>query len=368
TDLSRISGAFVIGRSTAFSYKGKSRDPKQIGRELNVRYVLDGSLQRAGNRMRVNVQLIEAETGAHLWAERFDKPLADLFDMQDEIVAHLARQLDTRLIDAEARRAERAPHPDSLDLYFQGRSLFYHSISPESLGKAHGFFERAVELDPDNIHALVGVAAVEAAVAVSFMTDDPESLLIAAEARLTKALAARPNNAAAHLFMGVVLRASDRPQRSIEELELALAIDPNSALARALIGYALCSMGRSEEAEAHVLEALRLSPRDVLAFEWFLIAGLAKAYLGEFVEAVTWLRKSIDANRTRSLAFFSLAACLAHLGRQDEARREVEAGLTVDPKFTLRRYREGIRGDNATYFSQRMRLLEGMRLAGVPEG
>ena len=318
--------------------------------------------------MRVNVQLIEAESGAHLWAERFDKPVADLFDMQDEIVAQLANQLRAVLVDAEARRAEQAPHPDSLDLYFQGGSLISHSISPQSLTKGRGFFERALELDPDNIDALVGVAAVEAAVAVSFMTDDPQSLLIAAEARLTKALAARPNNAGAHLFMGVVLRASNRPQRSIEELERALAINPNLALARALIGYALCSMGRPEEAEAHVLEALRLSPRDILAFEWFLIAGLAKAYLGEFVEAVTWLRKSINANRTRSLAFFSLAACLAHLGRQDDARREVEAGLMVDPKFTLRRYREGIRGDNAAYCNQRLLLLEGMRLAGVPEG
>ena len=113
TDLSRISGSFVIGRSTAFTYKGKHIDLKQIGRELNVRYVLEGSVQRSGNRLRINVQLIDAETGAHLWAERFDKPVADLFDMQDEIVARLANQLGAQLIAAEARRAERAPHPDS---------------------------------------------------------------------------------------------------------------------------------------------------------------------------------------------------------------------------------------------------------------
>ena len=112
--------SFVIGRNTAFTYKGKAVDLKQIGRELGVRYVLEGSVQRGGNRMRVNVQLIDAETGAHLWAERFDKPVADLFDMQDEIVARLANQLGTQLIAAEARRAERAPHPDSMDLYFQG--------------------------------------------------------------------------------------------------------------------------------------------------------------------------------------------------------------------------------------------------------
>ena len=120
TDLSRISGSFVIGRHTAFTYKGKAVDLKQLGRELNVRYVLEGSVQRGGNRFRVNVQLIDAETGNHLWAERFDKPVADLFDMQDEIVSRLANTLNAQLMAAEAQRAERSLHPDAMDLYFQG--------------------------------------------------------------------------------------------------------------------------------------------------------------------------------------------------------------------------------------------------------
>src|SRR5262249_4808181 len=132
TDLSRVSGSFVIARNAAFTYKGKHVDVKQIGRELNVRYVLEGSVQRGGNRMRVNVQLIDAETGNHLWAERFDKPLADLLDMQDEIVARLARQLNTELATAEARRAERAPLPDSMDLYFQGRASARKGSTPEN--------------------------------------------------------------------------------------------------------------------------------------------------------------------------------------------------------------------------------------------
>jgi TolB-like protein len=124
TDLSRsISGSFVIGRHTAFTYKGKAVDLRQIGRDLNVRYVLEGSVQRRGDRLRVNVQLLDAETGAHLWADRFDKPISDLFDMQDEIVSRLANTLDTQLIEAEARRAERSSHPNSMDLYFQGRGL-----------------------------------------------------------------------------------------------------------------------------------------------------------------------------------------------------------------------------------------------------
>ena len=151
----------MIGRNTAFTYKGKPLDVKTIGRELNVRYVLEGSVQRGGNRMRVNVQLIDAETGNHLWAERFDKPLADLFDMQDEIVARLANALNAQLVAAEARRAEKAPNPDSMDLYFQGLAWLNKGRTPDNLAQARGFFDRALAADPDNVDALVGLASAD---------------------------------------------------------------------------------------------------------------------------------------------------------------------------------------------------------------
>ena len=172
TDLSRMRGMLVIGRNTAFTYKGKPVDLKQIGRELNVRYVLEGSVQRGGNRMRVNVQLIDAETGNHLWAERFDKPVADLFDMQDEIVARLANSLNTQLITAEARRAERAPNPDSMDLYFQGMAWFNKGLTPDNLSRAENYFERALSLDSDNVEALVGIALVNCQFAGTHTSDD----------------------------------------------------------------------------------------------------------------------------------------------------------------------------------------------------
>ena len=154
TDLSRIRGAHVVARNTAFTYKGKSIDVKEIGDELNVRYVLEGSVQRSANRMRVNVQLIDAETGNHLWAERFDKPLADLFDMQDEIVARLAGALNAQFAAAEARRAEQAPTPNSMDLYFQGLAWFNRGLTPDSVAQARSFFDRALAVDPDNVDAL----------------------------------------------------------------------------------------------------------------------------------------------------------------------------------------------------------------------
>jgi TolB-like protein len=153
TDLSRISGAFVIARNTAFTFKGKAVDVKKLGRELNIRYVLEGSVQRGGNRLRVNVQLIGAENGEHLWAERFAKPVADLFDMQDEIVSRLANQLQAQLVAAEARRAERSLHPDSMDLVFQGRARLNKGLTAENLPQARSFFEQAVSIDPGNIEA-----------------------------------------------------------------------------------------------------------------------------------------------------------------------------------------------------------------------
>ena len=158
----------MIGRNTAFTYKGKAVDLKQIGRELNVRYILEGSVQRGGNRMRVNVQLIDAETGSHLWAERFDKPLADLFEMQDEIVARLAAALDAQLVAAEARRAERTSNPDSRDLYFQGMAWFNNGLRPDTLARARSFFERALALDRNNLDAELGTAQVDALLGYSY--------------------------------------------------------------------------------------------------------------------------------------------------------------------------------------------------------
>jgi TolB-like protein len=367
TDLSRITGSFVIARNTAFSYKGKLPDVRQVGRELNVRYVLEGSVQRGGNRLRVNVQLIDAETGNHLWAERFDKPVADLFDMQDEIVSRLANTLDAQLIEAEARRASRSLNPDAMDLYFQGRASWNKGLTPKYLAQARAFFERALALDPGNVDALVGQAIVVATIAGSFASDDRAAQLAAAEAALTKALSMHPQHAFAHLALGAVQMFTNRAEQGIRSCERALALDRNQADAHGCIGMAKYFAGRAEETEAHVREALRLSPRDVVANRWMLYVGIAKSQLGLDVEAVVWLRRSIEANRNFPLAHFHLAEALALLGQLEEARAAAKAGLALDPTFNLRRYRINALSDNPVYLAGRERSCEGMRLAGVPE-
>jgi TolB-like protein/Tfp pilus assembly protein PilF len=369
TDLSRINGAFVIARNTAFTFKGKAVDAKKLGRELNVRYVLEGSVQRGGNRLRVNVQLIDAETGNHLWAERFDKPVADLFDMQDEIVSRLANALNAELIAAEARRAELSANPDATDLVFQGWALINRGISPEYMIRARGFFDRALALDPQNIEAMAGLALVDVTEGAASLVDDPSARFAAAEAISTKALSLAPNHAAAHLALGTALMCTKRAAQGIAEFEQALAADRNSAVARSLIGYAKYLLGRSAETEAHITEALRLSPRDPHAPQWLVWVGVSKVALNADTEAQSWLRRGLEANRNYSTAHFQLAAVLARLGEMDEARAAVKAGLALDPMFTIRRSRIGnASSDDPAFLAGRERQCEGMRLAGVPEG
>jgi len=367
TDLSRIHGSFVIARNTAFTYKGKSPDLRQIGRDLNVRYVLEGSVQRSGDRLRMNVQLIDAESGKHLWAERFDKPCDDLFDMQDEIVSRLANTLDAQLVEAEARRSQHVLHPDALDLYFQGKAYWNKGVSPEYMAQAKQYFEQAVALDPANADATVGWAMVVATSAGSFAVDDRVAQLAAAEAALTKALSVAPQHATGHLALGAVLMFTNRAEQGIAECERALALDRNLADAHGCIGMAKYFVGRAEETEEHTLKALRLSPRDVHAYRWMLFAGIAQGQLGADAEAVVWLRASIEANRNFPLAHFHLAEALALLGELEEAHAAAQAGLALQPDFTLRRYRENALSDSPAYLAGRERSCEGMRLAGVPE-
>ena len=221
----------MIARNTAFSFKGKNVDAREIGKELGVRYVLEGSVQRDPGRVRVNVQLIDAKTGNHLWADRFDKPLVDLFEMQDEIVARLANQLGAELTSAEAARAQQAPNPNSMDLFFQGLASLNKEVNVENMARARGFFERALTLDPGNLDALLEIGRVDYSVGGAYLSDDRDARLAAAEAAIAKVLSQRPNDALAHEIMGGILNQTNRSEQGIAELERALTLDPNLATA-----------------------------------------------------------------------------------------------------------------------------------------
>ncbi|HXQ52872.1 MAG TPA: adenylate/guanylate cyclase domain-containing protein, partial [Stellaceae bacterium] len=369
TDLSRIAGSFVIARNTAFTYKGKPVDVKQIGRELGVRYVLEGSVQRGGNRLRINVQLIDAESGAHLWAERFERAYGDLFDVQDEIVARLARALDVELTAAEARRAEQSVNPDAMDLVFRALAVFNRGINPTNIDQSRALFEEALKLEPTNVSALTGLAVAVCFAVGSYMTDDRRADLAVAERLAKQALALQSNAALGHLALGFIYSATDRIRDGIAECQHALSLDRNLAHAHAMIGRATIAVGQPEEAEGHIAQAIRLSPRDIYLSTWCNIAGTASFYLGRDDVAVSWFRRAIEADRNYSLAYFYLSAVVAQQGGIDEARRLAQEGLAHDPGFTVRRlFRGGASGGNPLYRSQRQRVYAGMLAAGVPEG
>ncbi|MCA6097631.1 adenylate/guanylate cyclase domain-containing protein [Bradyrhizobium australafricanum] len=368
TDLSRIGGSFVIGRHTAFTYKNKALDLRKIGRELKVRYVLEGSVQRSGSRVRVNVKLVDAETSNHLWADRFDKSVADLFDMQDEIVSRLANAISAQLVVAEARRAERSPHPDATDLIFQGRACFYKGPTPKRMAQARDLFERALAINQRSVGALLGLASVDLAAGAALLTDDRATRLLAAEASAIKALALAPEYAESHLALGLAYVLTNRALPGIAECQQALLLNRNLADAHTAIGLGKLFSGQAGDTEGHILEALRLSPRDLSVYWWTYCVGRAKVQLSADAEAAIWLRRSIESNRNFSLAHFVLAAAFALMDVKAEALNAAKAGLAIDPSFTIRRMLAGSSSDDPAYIAGRERLLKGMRLAGVPEG
>jgi len=314
------------------------------------------------------VQLINAETGTHVWAERFDKPIVDLFDMQDEIVSRLANTLDAELVLAEAKRAERVLNPNAIELYFQGMAWIYKGPTHENYAFARSLFEKALTVDPDCIEALFGIARTAVGLASSFVDETRWERFAEAEPLLEKVLALAPNNALAHAQLGLVQMNTKRVEAGIAQCEQALALDQNLANAWGMMAYGKQLLGYGDQCENDVKEALRLSPRDIFAFRWMANAGVAKLLLGDDTAAIRWFRRCIDANRNYPLAHFHLAAALGLSGQLDEARAVARTALKLDPKFTIRSYRSGAATDNPTYLAGRERIYEGMRIAGLPEG
>jgi TolB-like protein/tetratricopeptide (TPR) repeat protein len=370
TDLSRIPGAFVIARNTAFTFKNKPVDARAVGRELGVRYAMEGSVQGGGDRIRVNAQLIDTETGAHLWAERFDKPRADIFDMQDEITTRLARIVGIELVAAEGRRAERERpnNMDAVDLAMRGWAILNQPLSLRRDRAACDLFDAALRLDNRNVEALVGLAFYHGNDLRTFASTNRDEQLRIAETAITEALTLAPGNALAHFVHANILHVSGATERSLRELEFAITLDRNLAWAHADAGFMKVLLGRAEEAEADLTNAIRLSPRDPGLDRWHALLGIADLFLGRLESALDRLRKSVEINPHVAMPHFFLAAASALSGRAAEAREARNAGLRLDPNFTVARFRNERRSENPTFLAQRERIYEGLSLAGVPEG
>ena len=321
TDLAHIQGSIVIARNTAFTYKGKSVDAKQIGRELGVRYVLEGSVQRAGNQVRINTQLVDAETGAHLWAERFDRNAGDLFALQNEITARIARALQGQLAIAEARRPTN--NPDALDYILRGRAILTRPISKENSKEAGALFEKALELDPQSADAATWLAATLAFRVTDDFSDDPGTDLHRAEALVAQALALSPDSALAHYVKGQVLFAQSRCGEAIPEYERAISLDHSRAPAYARLGWCKFLTGSADEAIPYFEEAIHLSPHEPLIAPWYGRMGVIYLLQSHTDEAIASLEKASSVNARLAFVHAYLAAGYALKGDTARAREEL---------------------------------------------
>jgi adenylate cyclase len=321
TDLSRIADMFVISRNTAFSYQNKRIDTKQIGRELGVRYVLEGSVRRSSSQVRVNAQLIDAETDAHLWAERFDRDSSDLFGVQDEITSRIAIALKLELISVEAARA--SAHPDALDYILRGRAAMSKPQSRDSCAEAIGFFERALAFDPQSVEAQSFLAVALTARVLSNMTDSAAADLKRAEDLARQALGASPRSPLAHAAKAQVLRAKRRFAEAIPEYETVLEHDRNWVGALHALGQCKLYTGSIEETIPLVERAIRLSPRDPQLGVWYLQIGLVHLLQSRTDEAIIWLEKARNATPAHPGIRAALASAYALNGETDCAATEL---------------------------------------------
>ena len=321
TDLSRVAGSFVIARGTAFTYKGKAAEAKQIGRELGVRYVLEGSLRRSGNQVRVNAQLIDAETDAHLWAERFDRDAGDLFALQDEITSRIAVALDSELVIAEAARP--TGHPGALDYILRGRAASYKPTSRDNFDETVSLFERALALDPRSSEAQSYLAIELTARVLEDMTDTATADLARAEGLAGKALAVSSRSGLAHFAKGQALRAQYRYAEAIPEYEIALALNRYLMGAYAPLGWCEFHTGSIDKVIALAEQAIRLSPRDPLVSSWYSQTGAVHLLQSRTSEAIAWFEKARSANPLRSIVHAHLASAYALVGETEHAVAEL---------------------------------------------
>jgi TolB-like protein len=372
TSLSRIPHSFVIARSTAFTYKGKAVDVRQIGRDLGVRYILEGSQEQGGNRVRVNAQLIDADTGAHLWADQFDADRTDLLDMQDRIATRLSRALQIRLIEVDAARVART-HPGDADaeqlaMRCQAVLVGAHPGSVEAQG-GYSLCERALERDERNVRALVSLSFKFTDRILSEQSPDRESDVRQASELVSRALATDPNDYGAHFAKAEILLGQQRFEEVIVEAERSLTLNPSFVSAYSALSVASSFLGRPQEALDYADKAMRLSPRDPNLYAFYLNKGFALSLLDQDDQAIGWLRRAVAAAPQWPLPQVLLAAALSLTGHESEARDVLNRylSLTWTRARTIAQFKEQMPSNNPLFLAFAARFVEGLRKAGMPD-
>ena len=371
TDLSRLENMFVISRNTAFTYRNKPVDTKQIGRDLGVRYMLEGSVRRSGDRVRVNAQLIDALTDAQLWAERIDGNTSDPFALQDEITSRIANALGVELIAAEAARPTQ--HPDLLDYILRGRAAGLKPNSRDSFVERISMFEHALTLDPQSVEAQTLLANALVARVLGGLADAAAADLVHAEGLVGEALAASPRSAYAHYVKGRVLRARNRWDEAVPEYETALALNRNLVGALSGLGWCKLYAGSLDEVIPLVNQALRLSPRDTAIGSWYYLIGTVHMLQSHIDEAIVWLEKACIArptepfHRSRLASAYALKEETKRAAAELAEARRLDGGNLFSSIAHLKTYPGAWLGVPKTRALYEATYFAGLRKAGMPE-
>jgi adenylate cyclase len=374
TDLSRIANSFVISRNTAFTYRDKRVDTKQIGRELAVRYVLEGSVRRSGNKIRVNAQLIDAETDAHLWAEQFDGDVGDLFALQNEITGRIASALGTELIGADAGRS--TANPDALDYILRGRDTLNRGGGRENWAEATRLFEGALARDPSSVGAKTRLALAIIGPVLNGVVDPSGADLKRAGELIDQALVTSPRDPLAHLAKGQLLRAQGRFADAIPDYEAVIASDRNFAGVYAILGWCKFAAGLADDEVVQLAEqAIRLNPRHPsVAVAYNLIAAV-RLYQSRpaLDEAIAWGEKAVHINPKHPWGHFNLAVAYALKGDISRAAAELAEAQKLSDRFSsISRFRASAAvSSELNTLANRARfeaiVVAGLRKAGMPE-
>ena len=360
TALARIRQLFVMARNTSFTFKGQAVDVRAVARDLGVRYVLEGSVRRAGNRVRITAQLIDGASGDHLWAERYDRELEDIFAVQDEITQVVAGAIEPEITKAEFERQRHAP-PENLDAWqlYQRGVYHFHRLTPEDDVAARRFFEAAIEKDPGFSPSHAMLARSHSRGANTYLLEDRDGAYAMALAAARTAVSLDREDAHAHVALGFASQYVD-VQAAVRAFEEALSLNPNLASAHFGFGVTLLGAGRTEEAVDHVTTAMRLSPRDPLMASYRAVLGSARFALGDDEGALALLPSAARGDLPRGRRTAVRVAALALLGREAEMREERDHLLATYPHVTVSlvvRHAGDLGG----------RLAEGLRKAGLPE-
>jgi len=363
TDLSKVAGLWVIARNSSFAYKGKAFDIRTVGRELGVKSVLEGSIRRAGNRVRITAQLIDAANGGHIWAERFDREITDIFEVQDEVTRRVVDALKTHLTESEAERIAETPtnNVEAHDLFMKGKALTISpNINARSYTQAVDFFARAIALDPGYAQAYAALALAHVFDYHNRWSDDPDRSLSLAGEFAAKAIAANPNESFAHFAASVAAIHLWGPERARPHIDRALQLSPNDPHSLNARGAQAIYAGRPQDAIADLERAMQLDP--VFGQQYLQFLGLAHLMLGHNETAAAMFRERILLVPHTDVSRCTLAATLGHLGELDEAQK-VWAELKAMRDYSFAGHMARLPFTNP---ADKNRIIDGLAKAGLP--